>query len=329
MRLLKSWSFISSHVKVVVLTLKHVSVLLHEAVDRLVTSPEGIYVDCTLGAGGHSEAIVKRLNDKGRLIALDQDEEAIQMASRRLAPYLRQMTLVKSNFRELGDVLDRLGVTQVDGFLFDLGISSMQVDASERGFSYQHDDRLDMRMDRKQSLTAFEVVNQWPESQLREILSRYGEERFAPQIARRIVRERERGAIETTGQLAALVKEAIPAAARRTGSHPARRTFQAIRIAVNDELSAFSEALAQTLERLRSGGRIAVITFHSLEDRICKQQFSEWAKGCICPPSFPVCSCRQQPRIRLVTRKPVVPTEEEVRENPRARSAKLRVAEKC
>jgi 16S rRNA (cytosine1402-N4)-methyltransferase len=326
--LLKSWSFISSHEKVVVQELEHVSVLLHEAVDRLVTSPEGIYVDCTLGAGGHSEAIVKRLQGTGRLIALDQDEEAIRIASRRLSPYMNRINLVKSNFRDLGYVLDKMGIGQVDGFLFDLGLSSMQVDTSERGFSYHHDERLDMRMDRRQQLTAFEVVNDWPESQLREIISRYGEERFARQIARRIVSQREKGPIETTGELAELVKEAIPAAARRTGPHPARRTFQAIRIAVNDELRAFSEALTQTLDRLRPGGRIAVITFHSLEDRICKQQFSEWAKGCICPPSFPVCRCGRQPRVRLVTRRPVQPTEDEVRHNPRARSAKLRVAEK-
>jgi len=309
--------------------LLHRSVLLEEAVEWLLTRRDGTYVDCTLGAGGHSEAILQRLDENGRLIGMDQDEEALRIAEERLAPYAGRTTLVKANFRHLGAVFDNLGVHQVDGFLLDLGISSMQVDTRERGFSYHHDERLDMRMDRKQELSAWDVVNRWSEEQIRDVLFRYGEERFAPQIARAIVRRRLQESIDTTGELAEIVKGAIPAAARRSGPHPARRTFQAIRIAVNDELGALQEGLVQTLERLRSGGRIVVITFHSLEDRICKQQFAEWAKGCVCPPSFPVCACHRRPRIRLVTRRPILPSEEEVRENPRARSAKLRVAEKC
>lgn len=307
----------------------HQPVLLNETVERLLTRRDGTYVDCTVGAGGHSEAILQRLDEGGRLIGLDQDEMALDMAARRLAPFGHRVALVKANFRRLTDVLDRLGIEMVDGFLLDLGISSMQVDTGERGFSYHHDERLDMRMDRDQALSAWDVVNRWSEEQLRDVLFQYGEERFSPQIARAIVARRCRESIDTTGQLADIVKAAIPAPARRRGPHPARRTFQAIRIAVNDELGALKEVLPQTLERLRPGGRIAVITFHSLEDRICKQQFSEWAKGCICPPSFPVCTCHCQPRVRLVTRRPVVPSDDEVRANPRARSAKLRVVEKC
>jgi len=309
--------------------LSHQSVLLEEAVERLLTRRDGIYVDCTVGAGGHSEAILKRLDERGRLIGIDQDEAALRIARERLAPYGERVTLVKANFRHLGTVLDQMGVIVADGFLFDLGISSMQVDTSERGFSYHHDHRLDMRMDQSQPLSAWEVVNHWTEARLRDILYRYGEERFAPQIARAIIERRKRHSIDTTGQLAEIVKSAIPAPARRSGPHPARRTFQAIRIAVNDELDALKEGLEQALGRLRPGGRIAVITFHSLEDRICKRQFVEWATGCVCPPSFPVCTCNRQPQARLLTRRPVTPSDDEVRQNPRARSAKLRVVEKC
>lgn len=307
----------------------HRSVLLEEAVAWLLTRRDGTYVDCTLGAGGHSEAILRRLDEAGRVIGLDRDEEALRIAKERLAPFGDRATLVKADFRHVGTVLDGLDVREADGFLLDLGISSMQVDTPGRGFSYQHDERLDMRMDRSQPLCAWDVVNRWSEAEIRDILFRYGEERFASQIARAIVCRRERGDIDTTGELADIVKAAIPAAARRSGPHPARRTFQAIRIAVNDELGALQEGLAQMLDRLRFGGRIVVITFHSLEDRICKRQFAEWAQGCVCPPSFPVCTCHRRPRVRLITRRPIVPSEEEVRENPRARSAKLRVVEKC
>jgi 16S rRNA (cytosine1402-N4)-methyltransferase len=314
---------------------QHTTVLKEEAVQALRIKPDGIYVDCTLGGAGHSLLIASRLKASGRLIALDQDDYALTCAKARLAAYLDRTTLVKSNFRHLREVLleadvpHKDGWPQVDGILFDLGVSSPQLDEAERGFSYNHDAELDMRMDPSAELTAREVVNKWPEKELARILFEYGEEKFSRQIAAAIVREREKSEIVTTGRLADIVKQAIPAAARRTGPHPARRSFQAIRIAVNDELNALKEALLQSIHCLAPGGRVAVITFHSLEDRICKQTFAKFVETCTCPPDFPVCVCRKKGLIRLVNRKPIVPGEEELLANPRARSAKLRIAEKC
>lgn len=307
----------------------HVSVLLHEAVEGLRINPDGTYVDCTVGGGGHSEAILRRLSERGRLIGLDQDQHALEAAGKRLGRLGKQVKLVHANFRHLERVLGELGVQEVDGLLFDLGISSPQVDEGERGFSYHQEAPLDMRMDRTQEVTASQLVNQLGEKELADILFRYGEERFARQIARKIVQARREEPIVTTTQLAEIIKSAIPAAARRSGPHPARRSFQALRIAVNDELGALQDGLEQAVRVLKSGGRIAVITFHSLEDRLCKQYFSSLAKGCHCPPELPVCVCGNQPLLRVVTKKPILPSEEELTENPRARSAKLRLAEKC
>jgi 16S rRNA (cytosine1402-N4)-methyltransferase len=313
---------------------RHVTVLLKEAVDGLNVKPDGIYVDCTLGGAGHSAAILERLGPGGRLIAFDQDETAIRNAEHKLAAHLDRVTLVNENFRKLEQVLSELpvpkknGVPQVDGILFDLGVSSPQLDEAERGFSYQHDAELDMRMDRRTTLTAETIVNEWPQREIARILSEYGEERFAGRIAAHICRRRESAPIRTTGELAELVKEAIPAAARRSGPHPAKRSFQALRIAVNDELGAFEDALEQSVNCLASGGRVAVITFHSLEDRICKHFFAKFVERCTCPPDFPVCTCKNDSLLRIVTRKPIVPSQEEIGSNPRARSAKLRIAEK-
>jgi 16S rRNA (cytosine1402-N4)-methyltransferase len=306
----------------------HETVLLKETVDALHIKPEGVYVDCTLGGAGHSRAIAERLGPEGTLIGLDQDRTALDHAAERLAGLRCRLHLVKSNFRRVGEVVRELGFTQVDGVLFDLGVSSPQLDIGERGFSYHQDAPLDMRMDREQHLTAFQVVNEWPEEEIARILHEYGEEKFARRIAREIALRRRTKTIGTTLELAEIIKEAIPAPARRTGPHPARRSFQAIRIAVNDELNAFRDALDQIPDLLAPTGRVAVITFHSLEDRICKQFFQEQARGCICPPHFPVCTCNRQPRFRIITRKPILPTDEETERNQRARSAKLRVAEK-
>lgn len=313
---------------------QHITVLLEEAVDGLAIKPDGIYVDCTLGGAGHSELIASRLGDGGRLIAFDQDDSALDNARVRLAPYMDKVTLVRSNFRELEQRLLGCGVPivdgipQVDGILFDLGVSSPQLDEAERGFSYNHDAPLDMRMDRESDLTAYEIVNTWDERDLARILDRYGEEKFARNIAKSIVKAREKAPIEKTGELAELIKAAIPAATRRTGPHPAKRSFQALRIAVNDELGAEEEALEQTVRCLKPGGRASVITFHSLEDRICKQIFAKYVEKCTCPPDFPMCVCGNEGVLKLVNRKPIVPSDRELELNPRARSAKLRVAQK-
>jgi S-adenosyl-methyltransferase MraW len=313
---------------------QHTTVLLEEAVDGLAVKPDGIYVDCTLGGAGHSELIASRLGERGRLIAFDQDDWALNNAKVRLAPYGDKVTLIRSNFRYLeqelkeADVPMRDGLPQVDGILFDLGVSSPQLDEAERGFSYNHDAPLDMRMDREAELTAGDIVNEWEERELSRILDRYGEERFARSIARTIVKAREQAPIRTTGELAELVKSAIPAAARRTGPHPAKRSFQALRIAVNDELGAEEEALEQAVRCLATGGRVSVITFHSLEDRICKTLFASHVGKCVCPPDFPICACGSRGTLKLITRKPILPSETELERNPRARSAKLRIAEK-
>ncbi|MDN4594961.1 16S rRNA (cytosine(1402)-N(4))-methyltransferase RsmH [Polycladomyces subterraneus] len=307
---------------------QHETVLKHEAVEGLNVRPDGVYVDCTLGGAGHTRLIAEHLGPAGTVIGIDQDDAALQAAHERLRDVGCRVHLIKSNFRRLKEILASLGLERVDGVLFDLGVSSPQLDEGERGFSYHRDAPLDMRMDPEAPLTAREVVNTWPEAELARILSQYGEERFARRIARTIVNRRRVSPIETTGELAEIIKVAIPAPARRTGPHPARRSFQAIRIAVNDELNAFQSALEQAIDGLNPGGRVAVITFHSLEDRICKRTFQEKEKRCACPPEFPVCVCNQQPVLRVITKKPILPSEEEIRENPRARSAKLRIAEK-
>ncbi|MEC0123957.1 16S rRNA (cytosine(1402)-N(4))-methyltransferase RsmH [Paenibacillus pabuli] len=312
----------------------HITVLKEEATEGLNIKQDGIYVDCTLGGAGHSSVIASKLGPNGRLIALDQDDWALDNAREKLAPYGERITLVKTNFRDLEQVLKDLavpmkdGVPQVDGILYDLGVSSPQFDEGERGFSYNHDAPLDMRMDQDASLTAKEIVNEWPEEEIARVLYRYGEEKFSRRIARVIVEKRKQSPIETTGELVELIKEGIPAAARRTGGHPAKRSFQALRIAVNDELGAFEEGLHQAVRCLAPGGRVSVITFHSLEDRICKQIFSSYLEKCTCPPDFPLCVCGGKGVMRLVNRKPLSPTETELAENSRARSAKLRVAEK-
>ncbi|MFD2371061.1 16S rRNA (cytosine(1402)-N(4))-methyltransferase RsmH [Brevibacillus sp. GCM10020057] len=311
-----------------ILSFHHVTVLRDEAVAGLNIRPGGIYVDCTLGGAGHSSLIASRLTEGGRLIAIDQDDWALDNARERLAPYMDKVTLVKSNFRHLKNIVSDLGLDGVDGVLFDLGVSSPQLDEGERGFSYNADAPLDMRMDQQASLTAYEILNEWDEEEIAKIIWEYGEEKFSRRIARQIVQFRVRQPVRTTGELVELIKEGIPAAARRTGPHPAKRTFQAIRIAVNDELNAFKEAVTDAIGILRPGGRVSVITFHSLEDRICKQVFQELSKGCTCPPSFPVCACGNEATVKVITRKPILPSEEELEANPRARSAKLRVAEK-
>lgn len=305
----------------------HKPVLLEECLAALNIRPDGVYVDGTLGRAGHSLEICRRLTT-GRLIAIDRDESAIEAARVRLADYLDRVTLVHSNFQRLGDILDELGLPGVDGLLFDLGVSSPQLDEPERGFSYMHDAPLDMRMDRSAALTAREVVNTWPYEELRRILFDYGEERYAPAIARRIVQQREQAPIETTLELAELIRSAMPGAALREKQHPAKRSFQAIRIAVNGELDALPPMLEGACEHLRPGGRLAVISFHSLEDRIVKKTLQELCTGCTCPPNFPVCVCGKQPKMKLVSRKPITAGPAELTYNPRARSAKLRVAEK-
>ena len=305
----------------------HQSVLLRPAVEALAIRPDGIYLDGTLGGAGHSYQIAARLTT-GRLIGLDRDEVALAAARQRLQPYIDRVTLVHSNFAQLSQVLDRLEIPAVDGMLFDLGVSSPQLDDAERGFSYMHDAPLDMRMDRSGGLTAYEVVNTWPEAELKRILYTYGEERYAPRIASAIEKRRAEKPIETTLELAEIIRGAMPPQALREKQHPAKRSFQAIRIAVNDELTAVEQMLTAAVDRLNPGGRLAVITFHSLEDRIVKSAFQAAAQGCTCPKEFPVCVCGKTPKVRILTRHPIVADEAELAENPRARSAKLRVAER-
>lgn len=306
----------------------HYSVLLGESVDGLSVKPDGIYVDCTLGGGGHSEAIASKLTQGGRLIAIDQDSAAIAASKIRLAPYLDRIEFVRNNFRNVGEVLDGLGIDKIDGAVIDLGVSSYQLDTPERGFSYMHDAPLDMRMDPDAKFSAYDVVNSYSEEQLKKIIFDYSEERFAPRIAARICAARESKPIETTYELVEIVKSAIPAKAREDGPHPAKRTFQAIRIEVNSELSIIEPTLNALIYALREGGRLSVITFHSLEDRIVKQTFKQATGGCTCPPGFPVCVCGNKPKLKVITGKPILPSERELDENPRSRSAKLRIAEK-
>lgn len=311
-------------------TFNHETVLLHETVDGLALKPGGVYVDCTLGGAGHSEYLLSQLSEEGHLYAFDQDERALENAKIRLAPFVEKgmVTFIKSNFRFIKEELNKIGIFEVEGILYDLGVSSPQLDEAERGFSYHQDAPLDMRMDTQAPLTAKEIVNTWSYHELIRIFYRYGEEKFSKQIARKIEAAREVAPIETTGELVELIKEGIPAPARRKGGHPAKRVFQAIRIAVNDELSAVEDSLEAAISLIKVGGRVSVITFHSLEDRIVKSIFKEHSALPELPPGLPVMPTEFQPELKLVNRKPIIPTEEELEQNNRARSAKLRIAEK-
>ena len=305
---------------------QHVSVLLQECIDGLAIRPDGIYVDGTTGGGGHSLEIVKRLTT-GRLICIDQDLDAHAAAKIRLAEYLDKITFVHDNFGNIGQILDGLGIAQIDGMLMDIGVSSYQLDEAERGFSYQQDAPLDMRMDESKPFSAYDVVNTYSEADLNRIIYTYGEERWAKRIAQFIVKQRELAPIQTTGELVDVIKKAIPKGARKDGPHPAKRTFQAIRIEVNAELEVLENAIAQAAQRLTAGGRLCIITFHSLEDRIVKEAFRKQENPCGCPPEFPVCVCGKKPKGKIVTRKPIIPSPQELQQNPRSRSAKLRILE--
>lgn len=305
----------------------HVSVLLEECIQGLAIKPDGIYVDGTLGGAGHSSRIAAKLTT-GRLIGIDRDNVALEAAAERLKPFEDRVTLVHANFCDMDQALQGLGIDKVDGILLDLGVSSPQLDDGQRGFSYMTDAPLDMRMNGEDVRDARQIVNTWSYEELKRILYDYGEERFAPRIAAAICRRREQAPIETTLELVDVIKSAMPASALREKQHPAKRSFQAIRIAVNDELGAVETVMKKAVPLLNPGGRLAVITFHSLEDRIVKNAMAEAAKGCTCPPSFPVCVCGKKPQVRIVTRKPIVSGEEELERNPRARSAKLRICEK-
>lgn len=305
----------------------HISVLLKETVDQLNIKEDGVYVDCTLGGAGHSQYLLNQLSDEGRLIAIDQDMTAINHAKEKLQQDLHKVTFVHNNFRNLANILAELNIDKVDGILYDLGVSSPQLDVPERGFSYQHNAKLDMRMDQTQPLSAYEVVNTWSYETLVKIFFRYGEEKFSKQIARKIEARRQQQPIETTFDLVACIKEGIPAKARRKGGHPAKRVFQAIRIAVNDELAAFEDSLEQAIDHVKVNGRISVITFHSLEDRLCKQMFQEYEKGPDVPRGLSVLPEAYTPKLKRVNRKPIVADATDLEDNHRARSAKLRVAE--
>jgi 16S rRNA (cytosine1402-N4)-methyltransferase len=305
--------------------------MLEEVLKGLNVKPEGVYVDCTLGGAGHSEAILKKLTGTapgGQLVALDQDPAAIEEATKRLSPFREHFILVRANFIKLAEILEQLGIKEIDGVLFDLGTSSYQLDNPARGFSYQHDAPLDMRMDPEQAITAKDLVNNLPEQEILKIIKDFGEERWAARIAGFICEGRKSHSIETTGQLVEIIKKAIPAGARRQGPHPAKRTFQALRIAVNRELEILESSVCNAVQALRSGGRICVISFHSLEDRIIKDLYRRLASACTCPREFPVCVCGGRKILKIITSRPLVPSKAETETNPRARSAKLRIAEK-
>ena len=304
----------------------HISVLLNECIDNLNIRPDGIYVDGTMGGGGHSLEIAKRLTT-GRLICIDQDPNAHEAAGKRLAEYKDRITFVRDHFGNIKSILDSLGIEKIDGMLLDIGVSSHQLDEAERGFSYQQDAPLDMRMNPDRPFSAYDVVNGYDEDELDRVIFTYGEERWARRIAQFIVKEREAKPIETTGELVDIIKKAVPKGARKDGPHPAKRTFQAIRIEVNGELEVLQRAIDDVAARLAVGGRLCIITFHSLEDRIVKEAFRKQENPCICPPQFPVCVCGKKPLGRVITRKPILPSKEELEENPRSRSAKLRVLE--
>ncbi|HCX63669.1 MAG TPA: 16S rRNA (cytosine(1402)-N(4))-methyltransferase [Eubacteriaceae bacterium] len=310
------------------MNLKHESVLLEESIKALAIKEDGVYVDCTLGGGGHSRHICERLSEKGILIGIDQDEYALNKSRKRLSAFACDIRLVKDNFRNIKSILEQEKIDKVDGILMDLGVSSFQLDDESRGFSYRNSARLDMRMDPQKEKDAHFVINHYTRKELAKVLKEYGEERFAWKIAGKIVDYRAKETIETTGELEQIVKESIPAKFRRTGGHPAKRTFQAIRIEVNDELGVLENTLDDAVDALQSKGRLAIITFHSLEDRIVKNRFKQWADPCTCPPEFPVCNCGKEPIVRLVSKKPILPTQEEQDANPRSKSAKLRIAEK-
>ena len=307
---------------------RHKSVLLEESIDALQIKPDGIYVYGTLGGGGHSYEICTHLSDKGRLIGIDQDEAAIEAATGRLERFKDRVTIVRSNYCNMKRELGRLGITSVDGVILDLGVSSYQLDEASRGFTYREDAPLDMRMDQRQTLSAKEVVNEYSEMELYHIIRDYGEEKFAKNIAKHIVSARNQKALETTGELIHVIKAAIPAKVRAVGGHPAKRTFQAIRIEVNRELDVLENSLGDMIDLLNDGGRICVITFHSLEDRIVKNKFRECENPCTCPKEFPVCVCGKKSKGKVITRKPVIPSQEELEENSRAKSSKLRVFER-
>lgn len=306
----------------------HQSVLLDETIEGLNIRPDGIYVDCTLGGGGHSSAILERLSSKGTLIAFDQDEEALAAASTRLAAFPQQKILIHANFASLKEEILQRNITTVDGFVFDIGVSSYQLDNQERGFSYQHEALLDMRMDKTQNYTAKDAVNTLKAAELSKIIYNYGEERWAKRIADFIVKARQEKEISTTTELVEVIKNAIPAGARRSGPHPAKRTFQALRIFINQELEVLPRALTDALDILNVTGRLCVITFHSLEDRIVKEFFKKEAHPCICPPAFPICQCGKKSQLKIISGKPIIPSNNEIEKNPRSRSAKLRIAEK-
>lgn len=305
----------------------HVSVLLNEAIDGLAIRPDGVYADGTMGGGGHSREILKKLK-KGRLIGFDRDSDAIAVCRERLSEFSDKVTFVNRNFNDILSVLEELKIEKIDGAVLDLGVSSYQLDCAERGFSYNHDAPLDMRMDKTASFSAYDVVNEYSEEKLADVIFSYGEERWAKRIAEFIVNERKNAPIETTGELVSIIKKAVPKGARADGPHPAKRTFQAIRIEVNGELSGLKQAVCDFIESLAPGGRLCIITFHSLEDRIVKTAFSDAAKGCTCPPGLPVCVCGKKPLGKVITRKAISPGEIELSENPRARSAHLRIFEK-
>lgn len=307
---------------------KHKSVLLYETVDELNIKPDGIYVDGTLGGGGHSYEIAKRLSEGGRLIGIDQDEDAIKAASKRLEPYMDRVTIVRNNYCNMDKVLDELGIDKVDGIMLDLGVSSYQLDAADRGFTYNVDTALDMRMDQRQEITAKDIVNEYSEFDLYRIIRDYGEDRFAKNIAKHIVAARQEKPIETTFELNDIIKAAIPMKVRATGGHPSKRTYQAIRIELNKELEVLENSIDMMIDRLKPEGRLCIITFHSLEDRIVKTRFRNNENPCTCPPSFPACVCGKVPKGKVITRKPVVPTDEEINENSRSKSSKLRVFER-
>lgn len=307
---------------------KHKSVLLYETVDELNIKPDGIYVDGTLGGGGHSYEIAGRLSEGGRLIGIDQDEDAIKAASKRLEPYMDRVTIVRNNYCNMDKVLDELGIDKVDGIMLDLGVSSYQLDAADRGFTYNVDTALDMRMDQRQEITAKDIVNEYSEFDLYRIIRDYGEDRFAKNIAKHIVAARQEKPIETTFELNDIIKAAIPMKVRATGGHPSKRTYQAIRIELNKELEVLENSIDMMIDRLKPEGRLCIITFHSLEDRIVKTRFRNNENPCTCPPSFPACVCGKVPKGRVITRKPVVPTDEEINENSRSNSSKLRVFER-
>ena len=308
---------------------EHVSVLLHETVDGLNVRPDGTYVDATLGGGGHAFEVCSRLGDKGRFIGIDQDADAIKAASERLAGFGEKVTIIRSNYRDMKPQLQAIGVDKVDGIVLDLGVSSYQLDTAERGFSYRADAPLDMRMDQRQKMTARDIVNGYSEAELYRVIRDYGEDRFAKNIAKHIVAEREKAPIETTGQLSEIIRHAIPMKIQKTSGHPSKRTFQAIRIELNHELEVLRDSLDGMIDMLRPGGRICIITFHSLEDRIVKSAFRKNEDPCICPSDFPVCVCGKTSKGKVVTRKPILPSEEEMEKNSRSKSAKLRIFERA